>query len=114
VAGIHLHLWLGGYRGIPTIGWLFLADVVGTGMLGAFVLVGPSGLLPWALLSAAVAVAGTLGGLVLSLTIGLFGFEESVQAPLVVPTIVVEALSVVVLGILVRLAWRERTQLRRR
>lgn len=35
--------------------------------------------------------AGALGGLVLSLTVGFFGFVESVQAPLLGWTIAVEA-----------------------
>jgi hypothetical protein len=40
---------------------------------------------------------GTLGALLLSLTVGLFGFVEAWSAPLVVPTILVEGAGFLVL-----------------
>jgi len=70
---IHLDLYLTGYRSIPTIGWLFLLQII-----AAFAL----GLAAAALRSrlAAAAAAGfslaTLGGYILSVWIGLFGFKE--------------------------------------
>jgi len=70
---IHLDLYLTGYRTIPTIGWLFLLQVIAAFGLGAIVLVSGNRL-------AAAAAAGfalaTLGGYLLSLRIGLFGFRE--------------------------------------
>src|SRR6476646_403262 len=56
---IHLDLYLTGYRTIPTIGWLFLLQVIAAFGLG-------------------LAVAGfarpTLGGYLLTVWTGLFGF----------------------------------------
>ena len=70
---IHLDLYLTGYRSIPTIGWLFLLQVIAAFGLGLAVLVLRSRL-------AAAAAAGfalaTLGGYLLSVWIGLFGFKE--------------------------------------
>ena len=70
---IHLDLYLTGYRSIPTIGWLFLLQVIAAFGLGVVVLATGEWL-------AAAAGAGfalaTLGGYLLSLWIGLFGFKE--------------------------------------
>jgi predicted lipoprotein with Yx(FWY)xxD motif len=70
---IHLDLYVTGYRSIPTIGWLFLLQVIAAFVLGAVVLVTGSRL-------AAAAGAGfalsTLGGYLLSVWVGLFGFRE--------------------------------------
>jgi predicted lipoprotein with Yx(FWY)xxD motif len=72
-AGIHLDLYLTGYRSIPTIGWLFLLQVIAAFVLALAVLVSGSRL-------AAAAGAGfalsTLGGYLLTVWIGLFGFKE--------------------------------------
>lgn len=72
-AAIHLDLYLTGYRSIPTIGWLFLLQVIAAFGLAVAVLVPGSRL-------AAAAGAGfalsTLGGYFLSVWIGLFGFTE--------------------------------------
>ena len=69
----HLDLYLTGYRSIPVIGWLFLLQVIAAFGLAAAVLVSGSRL-------AAAAGAGfalsTLGGYLLSVWIGLFGFKE--------------------------------------
>ena len=70
---IHLDLYLTGYRTIPTIGWLFLLQVIAAFGLGASMLVWTSRLVAAA--GAGFAVA-TLGGYVLSLRVSLFGFRE--------------------------------------
>ena len=62
-----------GYRSIPTIGWLFLFQVIAAFVLGAAVLA--SGARLAAAAGAAFSLA-TLGGYLLSLWIGLFGFKE--------------------------------------
>jgi hypothetical protein len=92
---IHLHLWQEGYRQIPTDGPMFLLDA-----LAAFVLA--AALLAWArpvvgLLAAGFA-AGTLGALLISLSVGLFGFHESISASYVVESIVIEAIVTFALG----------------
>ena len=70
---IHLDLYLTGYRSIPTIGWLFLFQVIAAFVLGVAVLA--SGARLAAAAGAAFSLA-TLGGYLLSLWIGLFGFKE--------------------------------------
>jgi hypothetical protein len=95
---IHLHLWLDGYRTIDWIGPLFLASAVLSGLAALAVLLTPTRWLPWLALLAGLLEIGTLGGLVLSLTVGLFGFSESSAAPLVTPTIAVEAAGFLVLA----------------
>src|SRR5271170_8222797 len=70
---IHLDLYLTGYRTIPTIGPLFLLQVIAAFVLAAAIAATGSWL-------AAAAGAGfavsTLGGYLLSLWVGLFGFTE--------------------------------------
>src|SRR5260370_15842828 len=70
---IHLALYLTGYRSIPTLGWLFLLQVITAFGLAATVLVTGSRLIAAA--GAGFALA-TLGGYLLSVWIGLFGFKE--------------------------------------
>ena len=75
---IHLDLYLTGYRTIPTIGWLFLLQVIAAFGLGAALLVTSSRLVAAA--GAGFAIA-TLGGYLLSFHVSLFGFREPVQPP---------------------------------
>ena len=70
---IHLDLYLTGYRTIPTIGWLFLLQVITAFGLGAIILVWSSRL---AAAAGAVFAIATLGGYLLSLRVSLFGFRE--------------------------------------
>jgi predicted lipoprotein with Yx(FWY)xxD motif len=82
IAAIHLDLYLTGYRTIPTIGWLFLLQVIGAFGLGLAVLAIPRRPAAALLASRLAAAAGagfalaTLGGYLLSVWIGLFGFKE--------------------------------------
>ena len=71
--GIHLDLYLTGYRSIPTIGWLFLLQVITAFGLAAVVAVSGSWL---AAASGALFAVATLGGYLLSVWFGLFGFKE--------------------------------------
>jgi hypothetical protein len=70
---IHLDLYLTGYRSIPVLGWLFLLQVIAAFGLAAAVLATGSRLVAAA--GAGFALA-TLGGYLLSVWIGLFGFKE--------------------------------------
>ena len=72
-AGIHLDLYLTGYRSIPTIGWLFLLQVIAGFVLAAAVLVTRS---PLAAAAGAGFALATLGGYLLAVWVGLFGFKE--------------------------------------
>ena len=92
---IHLDLYLTGYRSIPTIGWLFLLQVISAFALAVAILATmaiqalasrPRSLEPTVLrpvstaqlaaASGALFALATLGGYLLSLRIGLFGFRE--------------------------------------
>jgi predicted lipoprotein with Yx(FWY)xxD motif len=72
-AATHLDLYLTGYRTIPTIGWLFLLQIIVAFALGALVLVTGSRLV--AAVGAGFALS-TLGGYLLTVQFGLFGFRE--------------------------------------
>ena len=93
---IHLDLYLTGYRSIPTIGWLFLLQVIAAFGLAAVVVATGSRL-------AAAAGAGfalsTLGGYLLSVWTGLFGFKE-VRTTAGIAAGVIEVAAFAVLGIL--------------
>jgi predicted lipoprotein with Yx(FWY)xxD motif len=72
-AAIHLDLYVTGYRSIPTIGGLFLLQVIVGFLIGAAVLVTRI----WLVAAAgAVFALATLGGYLLSVWVGLFGFKE--------------------------------------
>jgi predicted lipoprotein with Yx(FWY)xxD motif len=78
-AAIHLDLYLTGYRTIPTIGWLFLLQVIAAFGLGLAVLAIPSRLVTLSRLAAGAGAGfalATLGGYLLSVWTGLFGFKE--------------------------------------
>jgi len=82
IAAIHLDLYLTGYRTIPVIGWLFLLQVIGAFGLALAVLAIPRRPAAALLASRLAAAAGagfalaTLGGYLLSVWTGLFGFKE--------------------------------------
>jgi hypothetical protein len=94
---IHLHLWLEGYRQIPTDGPLFLLDAVAGFLLAAALLAWPRPLV--GLLAAGYTIAD-IGALLISLSVGLFGFHESIQASFVTESLVIETLALLAL-----LAW---------
>ena len=73
-AAIHFDLYLTGFNNIPTIGWLFLFQVITGFVLGIAVLVYGSRLVAAA---GALFALATLGGYLLSLWVGLFGFKET-------------------------------------
>ena len=91
---IHLHLWQEGYRHIPTNGPLFLLDAVAGFVLAALLLAWPR---PLAGLAAAVYTASTLGALLISLSVGLFGFRESISASYVTQSLTIETITMLAL-----------------
>jgi hypothetical protein len=109
VAAIHLDLWSEGYRDIPTVGPLFLADAVGGFLLAAVLLVWPR---PLAGLLGAGFMASTLAGLIVSINFGLFGFRESSGASFVVQTIILESVGALALLAWVAAVWRSLTRSR--
>jgi hypothetical protein len=91
---LHLQLWLEGYRQIPTDGPLFLLDAATGLALAAVLLAWPR---PLAGLAAAGYTAATLGALLISLTVGLFGFHESIAAADVTLSLTVETITLLTL-----------------
>src|SRR5262245_43011306 len=73
IASVHLDLYLTGCRNIHIIGWLFLFQVIVAYALAAIVLVSGSRL---AAAAGGLFALSTLGGYLLSVWVGLFGFRE--------------------------------------
>jgi hypothetical protein len=105
---IHLDLWLAGYRDISVIGPAFLLNTIAGFGLAVVLLVTPRPLLHWAAALGALTALGTLGGLLLATTVGLFGFKESTAADLWWASFWVEIAAAVVLAALAVLAGRRR------
>jgi hypothetical protein len=107
MAWIHLYLWDdGGYRSIAKIGTLFLLNAIGGGLLAIALLVTPNRFLAVISGLGALFTAGTLGGLVLSMTHGLYNVHETWATPWVTETVWVESAGTVVLALLAVAAWR--------
>lgn len=84
---IHVMLWADGYRGIPTIGPLFIIQGVGCIVIAVALAVCRR----LALMAAgAVTLAATAVGLLLSVHVGLFGYQESLAVPYAVSSLFVE------------------------
>lgn len=94
-AVIHLHLWATGYRDVPTIGPLFLAQGV-AGLAIAGLLIATRRLVVVGL--ATGFMIASIGGLVVSITVGLFGFTDSLAAPDAGLALTVEAVGSLVLA----------------
>src|ERR1700751_2921022 len=82
-AAMHLDLYLTGFRTIPTIGPLFLFQVIAGFALALLILAAPfPPVTRRPVVDASIAAVGagyaiaTLGGYLLSLWVGLFGFRE--------------------------------------
>ncbi|HEY7812426.1 MAG TPA: hypothetical protein VIC62_04270 [Nakamurella sp.] len=97
---IHLYLWSTGYDSIAWIGPLFMVNAIAAFALALAVLAAPRRLLFWPAGAGALLQIGTLGGLVLSSTVGLFGFVESSAASYYWESVIVESVGFVVLAAL--------------
>jgi predicted lipoprotein with Yx(FWY)xxD motif len=95
IAAIHLDLYLTGYRTIPTIGSLFLFQVIVCFLLAAAVLLGSR----LAAAAGALFALSTLGGYLLSIWAGLFGFKE-VRTTAGIAAGVIEVVAFAVLAVL--------------
>jgi hypothetical protein len=92
---VHLNLWNSGYRHIPKIGPLFMANFVGSIALAAAVLTSRRASVAFAGMAFA---AGSLAALVLSRTVGVFGFTETIWTTQAVKTLATEVGAIVALG----------------
>jgi predicted lipoprotein with Yx(FWY)xxD motif len=101
-ASIHLDLYLTGYNTIPTIGPLFLFQVIAAFALGGLVLV-----TGWRLAAAAGALfaLSTLGGYLITVQFGLFGFRE-VRTTAGIVAAILEVLAFAVLAVLAAIPGR--------
>jgi hypothetical protein len=94
-AVIHLHLWLTGYRHVPRLGPLFLAQAVAGLVLAPILAVGRQlGLV----IGAAIYMAASALGLILSATVGFLGIHDGLGAPWATPALAVELAGFVLLG----------------
>jgi hypothetical protein len=108
MGAIHLHLWYDGYRYLDTIGTLFLLNAIGGFVLAVALLATPGRFLAVVSALGALYAVSVLGALSMSLTVGLFGFEESIDTELVVTTLAINSIAVLVLGVLTAIQLRER------
>lgn len=100
MAGIHLKLYATAYSELRIIGVLFLINGIAGSFACLVVLLTPRRWLAPVSAGGALLLLGTLAGLMVSLTHGLFGFTERLGAPYVTLTIVVESIGALVLAIL--------------
>jgi len=106
---IHIHLWSTGYRHIPTIGPLFLLQgIAGITIAVVVALIRRA----WAALVGAGFAASTIAGLLLSVEVGLFGFEDSLSAPDATLSLMVESAALVVLAAAALVGVRRPTRIR--
>jgi predicted lipoprotein with Yx(FWY)xxD motif len=101
-AAIHLDLYLTGYNTIPTIDWLFLLQVIAGFLLAALVLATGDRLIAAA---GALFALSTLGGYLISVQFGLFGFKE-VRTTAGIWAGILEILAFLVLAVLAALPGR--------
>jgi hypothetical protein len=89
VSGVlHLQLWSSGYSTIPTIGPMFLFQGVASIALAAAVALLRRA---WTALAGATMMLATIGGLLISVNFGLFGFQDSLGAHDATLSLAVEA-----------------------
>jgi predicted lipoprotein with Yx(FWY)xxD motif len=96
--GIHLDLYLTGYRSIPTIGWLFLLQVI----VGCVLIVAARVTRGWLAPAASAGFAlSTLSAYLVAVWIGFFGFKEvRTRAGIAAGLIEVAAFAVLALAVI--------------
>ena len=110
-AAIHYHLWSepDGYRSIATIGPLFLLQSIAGLVIGVGIVVVRR---LWAALLGIGFAATTVAGFLVSVTHGLFGFQDSWLAPFAKQAFAIEVVAaalLVVAGVLCLAAPSQRT-----
>jgi hypothetical protein len=100
---IHLDLWDIAYRNVPTLGPLFLVQVIAAFVIGITIIATRHVL---ALVAGAGLCAGTILGFILVRTVGLFGFKLGFSSGEANTVLVIEAIAVVLLLATAVLMWR--------
>jgi hypothetical protein len=109
-AAIHLHLWLHGYRHIPTIGPLFLAQsTIGLAVAAAAVAIRRG----VTAVAGAAYLAATSVGLLVSATVGLFNFHDGLDAPYAGLSLTIQLVGMVLFGLAAVASARGRDRRRR-
>ena len=98
-AAVHLYLWFEGYRDVDIIGPAFLLNALGGAGICVLILVWRHWISPLLVIGFGLS---TLGALIVSTTVGLFGLEESWSGWEVWTAAISEA-AAVVLGVLLLL-----------
>jgi hypothetical protein len=102
---VHYDLWENGYRHIPKIGPLFMANFVGSVALAVAILLSRRASVAFAGIAFA---AGSLVALVLSRTVGVFGFTETIWTSQAIKTLASEIGAIVALGCALTMQLRSR------
>jgi hypothetical protein len=84
---IHLHLWMIGYKNIASIGNLFLAQSISGFVLGPLIVLFRR---MFIVLAGAAFLAASVGGLLLSATVGFLGLHDGLNVPWATPSLIVE------------------------
>ncbi|HEV7536641.1 MAG TPA: hypothetical protein VGP90_13460, partial [Acidimicrobiia bacterium] len=92
---IHFDLWRGGYRNIPEIGPMFLANFAGSIVLSVAVVLSRRATFA---VGGIIFAGGSLAALVLSRTVGVFGFTETVWTSQAIRTLASEIGAIATLG----------------
>jgi hypothetical protein len=105
---VHLQLWSSGYRVIPYIGPWFVANAMVSALLTVVVLVRPAR----AVVIAGIALsAASLAALVMSRTVGIFGFTERAWTDQAVRAVASELGAIAAFAVLVVASRPQRAQL---
>lgn len=91
---IHLHLWMIGYKHIASIGNLFLAQAISGFVLGPVIILSRR---MFMVLAGAAFMAASIGGLLLSATVGFLGLHDALSVPWATPSLIVEIAGFVLL-----------------
>lgn len=93
---IHLHLWMTGYKYIhvANINYLFIAQAISGFVLGPVIVLFRR---MFVVLAGAAFLASSAAGLLLSATVGFFGFHDGLNVPWATPSLIVELAGFVVL-----------------
>lgn len=105
MAYIHIHLYQAGYY-LTAVGPAFIANAVLGGLGAIGLLAFPNKMLGIVSALGSVLSLGTLAALLISIYASLFGYKETLSAPLLKSTFAVESLGIVLLAVLAVMATR--------